>query len=61
MNVAGMWKLTNVITGQVIYCETKPPMDNPFDGWESSLWSLEAPLDAPRPHLCATPDTEVQS
>lgn len=45
MNVAGMWKLTNVFTGQVIYCETKPPMDNPFDGWDSSLWRLDPPQE----------------
>lgn len=56
MNATNMWQLTNVHNGQVVYCATRPPMDNPFDGWNSQLWRLEPPMETPDPCLCATPD-----
>ena len=46
MNTSSMWKLTNRLTGQEIYCEKEPPMDNnPFDGWNPRLWQLDPPQD----------------
>lgn len=40
-----MWRLTNRLSGTVVYCASEPPMDNPFDGWDSTLWRLDPPID----------------